>query len=133
RGVVAMSAGNHAQAVARHASRLGIDATIVMPAATPFVKVHRTQVLGARVVLHGDDLAEAFAEAQRISAEEGRVFVHPYDDPAIIAGQGTVALELLEDHPDLEALVVPVGGGGLIAGMAAVARAVKPGLRVIGV
>src|SRR5690606_41941502 len=96
-----------------HATRLGIDATIVMPAATPFVKRHRTEVLGARVVLAGDDLAEAKAEADRIAAEERRVFVHPYDDPAIVAGQGKVALELLEDHPDLDALVVPVGGGGL--------------------
>ena len=130
-GVVAMSAGNHAQAVARHATRLGIDATIVMPANTPFVKVHRTEVLGARVVLHGDGLGEAFEEAERIQAE-GRVFVHPYDDPAVIAGQGTVALELLEDHPDLDALLIPTGGGGLIAGMAIVARALRPGMTVIG-
>ena len=114
-GVVAMSAGNHAQAVARHATRLGIEATIVMPAHTPFVKVQRTEVLGARVVLHGDGLAEATAEAERLAAE-GRTFVHPYDDPAVIAGQGTVALELLEDHPELDALVVPTGGGGLLAG-----------------
>ena len=130
-GVVAMSAGNHAQAVARHATRLGIDATIVMPAGTPFVKVHRTEVLGARVVLHGEGLAEATAEARRIEAE-GRVFVHPYDDPAVIAGQGTVALELLEDHPDLDALLVPIGGGGLIAGMAVVARALRPQMAVLG-
>ena len=114
-GVVAMSAGNHAQAVARHATRLGIEATIVMPAHTPFVKVQRTEVLGARVVLHGADLGEATHEAQRLAAE-GRTFVHPYDDPAVIAGQGTVALELLADHPELDALVVPTGGGGLLAG-----------------
>jgi threonine dehydratase len=120
RGVVAMSAGNHAQAVARHATRLGIDATIVMPAATPFVKVHRTEVLGARVVLHGDDLEASALEAHRIEAAEGRVLVHPYDDPAVVAGQGTVALEVLEDEPDLGVLVVPVGGGGLLAGMAVV-------------
>jgi len=131
-GVVAMSAGNHAQAVARHATRLGIDATIVMPAATPFVKVHRTEVLGARVVLHGDDLAGATEEARRLEAE-GRVLIHPYDDPVIIAGQGTVALELLEAHPDLDALLVPTGGGGLLAGMAVVARALRPGMTVVGV
>jgi len=132
-GVVAMSAGNHAQAVARHATRLGIDATIVMPAATPFVKVHRTEVLGARVVLLGEGLAESTAEALRIAEAEGRVFVHPYDDPAVIAGQGTTALELLDDHPDLDSLVVPVGGGGLLAGMAVVARALRPEVTLIGV
>jgi threonine dehydratase len=132
RGVVAMSAGNHAQAVARHATRLGIDATIVMPAATPFVKVHRTEVLGAHVVLFGEGLAECTDEARRIEAE-GRVFVHPYDDPAVIAGQGTVALELLEDHPELDALVVPTGGGGLLAGMAVVARALRPEMTLVGV
>ena len=131
-GVVAMSAGNHAQAVARHATRLGIDATIVMPAATPYVKVHRTEVLGARVVLLGDDLAQATTEAHRIAESEGRVFVHPYDDPAVIAGQGTVALELLEDHPELDALVVPTGGGGLLAGMSVVARALRPEMTIIG-
>jgi threonine dehydratase len=133
RGVVAMSAGNHAQAVAHHATRLGIDATIVMPAATPFVKRHRTEVLGARVVLTGEDLTEAKAEADRIAEEEGRVFVHPYDDPAIVAGQGTVALELLDDHPEIDALLVPVGGGGLLAGMAVAARALRPDLRIVGV
>jgi threonine dehydratase len=132
-GVVAMSAGNHAQAVARHATRLGIDAVIVMPVGTPFVKVHRTQVLGARVVLAGDDLAGATAEAQRIAAVEGRTLVHPYDDAATIAGQGTVALELLADHPDLGAIVVPVGGGGLIAGIAVAAKALRPDVLVIGV
>jgi threonine dehydratase len=130
-GVVAMSAGNHAQAVARHATRLGIDATIVMPAATPFVKVHRTEVLGARVILHGEDLAGATEEARRLEAE-GRVLVHPYDDAAVIAGQGTVALEMLEDHPELDALLVPAGGGGLLAGMAVVARALRPELRIVG-
>lgn len=131
-GVVAMSAGNHAQAVARHATRLGIEATIVMPEHTPFVKVQRTDVLGATVVLHGADLGEATQEAQRL-AKEGRTFVHPYDDPAVIAGQGTVALELLDDHPELDALVVPTGGGGLIAGMAVVARARRPDMTIIGV
>jgi threonine dehydratase len=131
-GVVAMSAGNHAQAVARHASRLGIDATIVMPAATPFVKVHRTEVLGARVVLLGEGLAEATAEARRLCESEGRVLVHPYDDPAVIAGQGTVALEMLADHPKLDALVVPTGGGGLLAGMSVVARALRPDMTIVG-
>ncbi len=131
-GVIAMSAGNHAQAVARHATRLGIDATIVMPAATPFVKVHRTEVLGARVVLLGDDLAGATVEARRLAEAEGRVFVHPYDDAAVIAGQGTVALELLEDHPDLDALLVPTGGGGLLAGMAVAARGLRPEVEVLG-
>ncbi len=133
RGVVTMSAGNHAQAVARHATRLGIDATIVMPTGTPFVKVHRTEVLGARVIVHGADLAEAAGEVQRIIEAEGRVFVHPYDDPDVVAGQGTVALELLDDHPELDALVVPVGGGGLLAGMAVVARAIRPDITLIGV
>lgn len=131
-GVVAMSAGNHAQAVARHASRLGIESTIVMPVGTPFVKVQRTERLGARVVAFGVDLGEATQEARRL-ADEGRTFVHPYDDPAVIAGQGTVALELLADHPDLDALVVPTGGGGLLAGMAVVAQALRPSMSVIGV
>jgi threonine dehydratase len=130
-GVVAMSAGNHAQAVARHATRLGIEATIVMPAHTPFVKVQRTEDLGARVVLYGAGLGEATHEAQRL-ADEGRTFVHPYDDPAVVAGQGTVALEMLEDHPELDALVVPTGGGGLLAGMAVVARALRPAMTIIG-
>jgi threonine dehydratase len=133
RGVVAMSAGNHAQAVARHAARLGIDATIVMPASTPFVKVHRTEVLGARVVLQGADLEASAVEAHRIASEEGRVLLHPYDDAAVVAGQGTVALEMLEDAPDLGALVVPVGGGGLVAGMAVVAKALRPDVVIVGV
>ena len=132
-GVVAMSAGNHAQAVAYHAARLGIDATIVMPEATPFVKVQRTQELGARVVLLGEGIAEATDEARRIAEKEGRVFVHPFDDPAVIAGQGTCALELLADHPSLDTLVVPVGGGGLLAGMAVAARALRPELTLVGV
>jgi threonine dehydratase len=132
-GVVAMSAGNHAQAVARHATRLGIDSVIVMPLGTPFVKVHRTQVLGAHVVLAGDDLAGATAEAMRIAADEGRTLVHPYDDPATVAGQGTVALELLADHPDLGAIVAPVGGGGLVAGIAVATKALRPDVLVVGV
>jgi len=132
-GVVAMSAGNHAQAVARHAQLLGISAVIVMPKFTPLSKVTRTAAWGARVVLHGEMLAEAAEHAHAIARDEGRVFVHPYDDPAVMAGQGTLALELLEDAPDLEMLVIPVGGGGLIAGCAVAAAGVKPGIEVIGV
>ncbi len=133
RGVIAMSAGNHAQAVARHASLLGITAVIVMPKHTPLTKVTRTAGWGARVVLHGDTLAEAAEHALKLAAEEGLVFVHPYDDPGVMAGQGTMALEMLEDVPDLDALVIPVGGGGLIAGCAVAAAAVRPGMEVIGV
>ncbi len=132
-GVVAMSAGNHAQAVARHASLLGISAVIVMPKFTPLTKVSRTAGWGARVVLHGEMLAEAAEHAQMIAQTEGRVFVHPYDDPAVMAGQGTAALEMLEDVPELDTLVIPVGGGGLIAGCAVAATALKPGVEVIGV
>jgi threonine dehydratase len=132
-GVIAMSAGNHAQAVARHAQLLDIDACIVMPLHTPATKVTRTAAWGARVVLHGDTLAEAAAHAAGLAASEGRVFIHPYDDPAVIAGQGTLALELLEDVPDLDVLVVPVGGGGLLAGCAVAARAMRPGIAVFGV
>lgn len=123
RGVVAMSAGNHAQAVAHHASRLGIRSTIVMPRYTPNVKVEHTQRLGAEVVLHGDDLDAASERADALARERDLVFVHPYDDPAVIAGQGTIALEMLEDVPELEALVIPVGGGGLASGCAIAARA----------
>ncbi len=121
-GVVAMSAGNHAQAVARHASLLGIRAVIVMPATTPTTKVTRTARWNAEVVLHGGSLAEAAAHARRLSDEQGLVFIHPYDDEAVIAGQGTLALEFIEDVPQLDTLVVPVGGGGLAAGCAIVAR-----------
>ena len=133
RGVVAMSAGNHAQAVARHAELRGISAVIVMPKFTPLTKVRRTATWGARVVLHGETLAEAAAHAHEVAEQEGRVFIHPYDDPAVMAGQGTLALELLEDVPDLDALVIPVGGGGLIAGCAVAASALRPGIEVIGV
>lgn len=132
-GVIAMSAGNHAQAVAWHAQRLGIPATIVMPEATPFIKVRQTEVLGATVILKGKDLSEAAAFAERLSSERGLAFVHPYDDPAVIAGQGTVALEMLADQPDLDDLIVPIGGGGLISGVAVAARALKPDIRIIGV
>jgi len=133
RGVIAMSAGNHAQAVARHASLAGIAATIVMPQYTPATKVSRTAAWGATVVLHGETLVETNAHARALAAEHGYVFIHPYDDPAVMAGQGTLALELLEDAPDLEVLVIPVGGGGMIAGCAAAACALKPGIEIIGV
>lgn len=132
-GVIAMSAGNHAQAVACHATRLGIRSTIVMPSFTPFTKVERTESLGAHVELHGDTLSEAADFARDLATREGLIFVHPYDDPFVAAGQGTAALEFLADVPDLDVLVVPIGGGGLIAGMATAAKALKPGLLVIGV
>ncbi len=133
RGVIAVSAGNHAQGVARHASLLGIDAVIVMPRFTPAAKVTRTAQWGARVVLHGNDFTEAMAHADALCATERRVFVHPYDDPAVMAGQGTLGLEMLEDAGPLDCLLVPVGGGGLISGCATVAAAMRPGLEVIGV
>jgi threonine dehydratase len=133
RGVVAMSAGNHAQAVARHAGRLGIRATLVMPRYTPSVKVEQTRRLGAEVLLHGEDLTEAGERAEALAREHGSVFVHPYDDEDVIAGQGTVALEMLEQHPDLAALVVPVGGGGLAAGCAVAAHGIAGDVAVYGV
>lgn len=133
RGVVAMSAGNHAQGVAYHAQRLGIPATIVMPTFTPLTKVEGTRRYGARVVLRGEGFEEATAHARELEAGEGLTFVHPYDDPAIIAGQGTVALEMLEAFADLEVLVVPIGGGGLIAGMAIAAKQIKPEVEIVGV
>jgi threonine dehydratase len=133
RGVIAMSAGNHAQAVAYHAGRLAITATIVMPVTTPFVKVRATEAHGATVVLYGETIADAQARAEAIATERNLVWVHPYDDPHIIAGQGTIALEMLEEVPELEVLVVPIGGGGLIAGNAIAARAVKPSIEIVGV
>ncbi len=132
-GVIAMSAGNHAQGVAYHARRLGIPATIVMPTETPFTKIERTESFGARVVLRGTGLSEARDAARQIAAQEGLALVHPYDDLDVIAGQGTIALELLADHPHLEVIVVPVGGGGLISGIAVAAKALKPQIRIIGV
>jgi threonine dehydratase len=132
RGVITMSAGNHAQAVAYHAARLGIPSTIVMPVTTPFVKVAATRSHGAQVVLHGDSVAEAQARCEQIQAQRGLVLVHPYDDDRIMAGQGTIALEMLEDVPDLDLLVFPVGGGGLIAGNAVAARAKNPAIEIIG-
>jgi threonine dehydratase len=131
-GVVAVSAGNHGQAVARHTALLGIPATIVMPATTPFVKVARTRHLGADVELCGDDLEAAMARGRELVAE-GRTFIHPFDDPHVIAGQGTVALELFEDHSDLDVVLVPVGGGGLCAGVAVVAQAMAPRAEIVGV
>jgi threonine dehydratase len=132
-GVIAMSAGNHAQAVARHASLAGIGATIVMPRFTPATKVTRTEGWGAKVVLHGETLAEAAAHAWDLASREGLTFIHPYDDPGVIAGQGTAALEMLEDFPQIDTLSVPVGGGGLLAGSAAAALGLKPGIQVFGV
>jgi threonine dehydratase len=133
RGVVAMSAGNHAQAVARHGKLLGIPVTIVMPKFTPATKVTRTAAWGAHVVLHGETLADAADHALHLAETHQRIFVHPYNDPAVIAGQGTLALELLEDAPDLDAFVIPVGGGGLIAGCLIAAMAIKPGIAIYGV
>jgi threonine dehydratase len=133
RGVIAMSAGNHAQAVARHARLLGIAATIVMPSFTPATKITRTAAWGAEVVLHGESLAEAAAHAAHLAETRRLVFIHPYDDLAVIAGQGTLALELLTDMPELDALVIPVGGGGLLAGCLTAATALKPGIAVYGV
>ena len=132
-GVIAASAGNHAQGVAYHARHLGIPATIVMPVNTPFNKVARTESMGAAIQLQGDDLTESQAFAEKLSAEQGLIFIHPYDDPAIIAGQGTIGLEILEDVPELDALLVPVGGGGLISGIAIACKALKPELRIFGV
>jgi threonine dehydratase len=132
-GVVAMSAGNHAQAVAYHAGKLGIRATIVMPEATPFNKVKHTKDFGAKVIIKGASLSEAAEEAQFIATHDGATFIHPYDDAHVIAGQGTVALEMLADLPDLDALVIPVGGGGLISGMAVAAKAIKPHMEIYGV
>jgi threonine dehydratase len=131
--VVAMSAGNHAQGVAYHAQRLGLRAVIVMPRFTPGVKVERTRGFGAEVVLHGDTLEQARAHAFELAAAQNLTFVHPYDDDAIVAGQGTVGLEMLQAVPDLDVLVIAVGGGGLISGIATAAKALKPGIEVVGV
>jgi threonine dehydratase len=133
RGVIAASAGNHSQAVAYHAKRLGIPATIVMPANTPVMKVTQTEGHGATVVLHGDMFDDAYAKARELALENGYVFVHPFDDPKIIAGAGTVALEMLEDAPALDTIVIPIGGGGLMSGVSIAARALKPEIELIGV
>ena len=132
RGVIAMSAGNHAQAVAYHAARLEIPATIIMPVTTPFVKVAATEAHGAEVVLYGETVAEAQTQAEKIARARGLSFVHPYDDPLVIAGQGTIALEMLEEAPGLDMLVMPIGGGGLIAGNAIAARSITPSIEIIG-
>lgn len=131
-GVIACSAGNHAQGVAYHATRLGVRSVIVMPRGTPFNKIKRTQDFGARVELHGADFEEAMAFTHELIAREGLVLIHPFDDPVVAAGQGTVACEMLEQVPDLEAIVVPIGGGGLIAGMSTAAKAIRPEVEVIG-
>jgi len=133
RGVVAASAGNHAQGVAHHATRLGIRSIIVMPLATPLVKVTATREFGAEVVLHGANYDEAYVEARRLCESEGMVFVHPFDDPAVMAGQGTIALEMMEQIAGLEAVIVPIGGGGLIGGIACAIKETNPNIRVIGV
>lgn len=132
-GVVTMSAGNHAQGVAYHAKKLGIPAIIVMPVNTPIAKIERTQALGATVVLSGENLSESAEKVQELIAAEGFTLVHPYDDPAIIAGQGTIALEMMQDVPGLDTLIIPVGGGGLAAGMSIAARALKPEIHIYGV
>jgi len=133
RGVVAASAGNHAQGVARHASAMGVTATIVMPEGTPMVKVHQTRALGAEVDITGTDFDAAKAHALSLSEETGAVFIHPFDDPVVMAGQGTLAAEMLAEYPDLDTLVLPVGGGGLAAGCGLAARRVKPDIELVGV
>ena len=133
RGVVAMSAGNHAQALAYHGSRLDIPVSIVMPRSTPNAKVAQTKVFGAEVLLHGSQFAETLAFTQQLAVERNQTLVHPFDDDAVIAGQGTLGLEMLEQAPDLDTLVVPVGGGGLIAGVATAAKALRPDIAIVGV
>ena len=133
RGVIAASAGNHAQAVAYHGRRLGVPVTIVMPTATPTIKVMQTEGHGAQIVLHGDSFDDANAEARRLEAERGLTFLHPFDDPEVIAGQGTVALEMLADAPEIETLVVPIGGGGLLSGVGTATRALRPDIEIVGV
>ncbi|MCB1562468.1 MAG: threonine ammonia-lyase [Alphaproteobacteria bacterium] len=132
RGVIACSAGNHAQGVAFHAQRLGIPATIVMPNGTPFNKIQKTEDFGAKVVLHGKQFDESVGETLRLAKEKGLTFIHPFDDEAVIAGQGTLGLEMLEQQPGLDVIVVPIGGGGLIAGVATAVKGVKPEIEVIG-
>ncbi len=132
-GVIAASAGNHAQGLAYHGRRLGVPVTIVMPIPTPTVKVMQTEAHGATVVLHGETFEAAYAHARALEGERSLTFVHPFDEPDIIAGQGTVALEMLADAPDIDTLAIPIGGGGLISGMGTAAKALKPGLRLIGV
>ena len=131
-GVIACSAGNHAQGLAYHATRLGIPSTIVMPNNTPFNKIQRTEDFGAKVILHGDNFDESVQFTMDLAEKENLTFIHPFDDDAVVAGQGTIALEMLEQVPDLDVIVVPIGGGGLIAGMAVAAKGVKPDIQIIG-
>lgn len=133
RGVIAASAGNHSQGLSYHGTRLGVPVTIVMPRTTPVVKVMQTEAVGGKVVLHGETFDEAQEHARQLETELGLTFVHPFDDPHVAAGQGTVALELFADAPDLDCIVVPIGGGGLISGMATVAKNRQPPVEVIGV
>ena len=133
RGVIAASAGNHSQGLSYHGSRLGVPVTIVMPRTTPAVKVMQTEAVGGDVVLEGDSFDEAYAHARQLEKERGLTFVHPFDDPNVAAGAGTVALEMLEDKPDLDCLVVPIGGGGLMSGMATGAKAINPDIHMVGV
>ncbi len=131
-GVIACSAGNHAQGVAYHAQRLGIPAIIVMPNGTPFNKIQKTEDFGAKVILYGNQFDESVGEMERLAQEQGLTIIHPFDDPAVVAGQGTLAIEMLEQEPDLDCIVVPVGGGGLIAGVAVAAKGLKPGIEIVG-
>ena len=133
RGVIAASAGNHSQGLSYHGTRLGVPVTIVMPKTTPAVKVMQTESVGGNVVLEGQTFDEAYAHARALEQERGLTFVHPFDDPDVAAGAGTVALEMLEDQPDLDCLVVPIGGGGLMSGMSTVARALNSDMSVVGV
>ncbi len=133
RGVIAASAGNHAQGLSYHGTRLGMPVTIVMPKTTPTVKIMQTEAVGGKVVLEGETFDEAYAHARKLEAELGLTFVHPFDDPRVAAGQGTVALEMLEDAPDIDMLVVPIGGGGLLSGMGTAARGIKPDIGLVGV
>ncbi|MBY8337432.1 threonine ammonia-lyase [Alteriqipengyuania sp. NZ-12B] len=133
RGVIAASAGNHSQGLSYHGKRLGVPVTIVMPKTTPAVKVMQTEAVGGDVVLEGDSFDEAYAYARQLEKERGLTFVHPFDDPNVAAGAGTVALEMLEDQPDLDCMVVPIGGGGLMSGMATVAKAINPDIHMVGV
>ncbi len=133
RGLITASAGNHAQGVAYHAGRLGYPATIVMPETTPIIKVASTRAYGAKIVLSGGSYDEAYAEARRLEQAEGLTFIHPFDDPGVIAGQGTIGLELVEQIPELEVVVVPVGGGGLVSGVGVAVKGRRPGARVVGV
>ena len=133
RGVIAASAGNHSQGLSYHGRRLGVPVTIVMPKTTPAVKVMQTESVGGQVELEGQTFDEAYAYARQLEKERGLTFVHPFDDPDVAAGAGTVALEMLEDQPDLDCMVVPIGGGGLMSGMATVAKAHNPAMKVVGV